>query len=298
MNPFYAEYIATAKILAKARGLNWDLVCDDQGKVSKDTRWNLTELVGMLPPPTLWLGQIGVDPVAFDKLNEIRRRMNQQPLVSGPMPQHWRDLYQAVFVHQLLVGKTKPQSAMLVAQGIRRLAPVAETTPPWAVTPEQIQQAYNAVLHSGDSGKLALDFATTVRNILDRQKLADIPALARFCIPYPTSESRSAQQQTETLRKRQNAHGGKEGLRRSLAERKSAAKLPEDRAFWELARTCSRKRLARSPTRSGSPSSRCRSSWAFGSAKPPACPWTGRDGANIWMPMGVRPENAAASPAR
>lgn len=236
MNPFYAEYIATAKILAKARGLNWDLVCDDQGKVSKDTRWNLTELVGMLPPPTLWLGQIGVDPVAFGKLNEIRRRMNQQPLVSGPMPQHWRDLYQAVFVHQLLVGKTKPQSAMLVAQGIRRLAPVAGTTPPWAVTPEQIQQAYNAVLHSGDSGKLALDFATTVRNILDRQKLADIPALVRFCIPYPTSESLSAQQQTETLRKRQNAHGGKEGLRRSLAERKSAAKLPEERAFWELAR--------------------------------------------------------------
>lgn len=88
MNPFYAEYIATAKILAKARG--WDLVCDDQGKVSKDTRWNLTELVGISPPPTLWLGQIGVDPVAFGKLNEIRRRMNQQPLVSGPMPQHWR----------------------------------------------------------------------------------------------------------------------------------------------------------------------------------------------------------------
>lgn len=146
------------------------------------------------------------------------------------------DLYQAVFVDQLLVGKTKPQSAMLVAQGIRRMAPAAETTPPWAVTPEQIQQAYNAVLHSGDSGKLALDFATTVRTILDRQKLADIPALARFCIPYPTSESRSAQLRAETLRKRQNAHGGKEGLRRSLAERKSAAKLPEERAFWEFAR--------------------------------------------------------------
>ncbi|OHV78182.1 hypothetical protein [Ensifer sp. LCM 4579] len=236
MNSFYAEYIATAKILAKARGLTWDLVCDDQGKVSKDTRWNLTELVGMLPPPTLWLGQIGVDPVAFGKLNEIRRRMNQEPLVSGPMPQHWRDLYQAVFVHHLLVGKTKPQSAMLVAQGVRRMAPAAENTPPWAVTPEQIQQAYNAVLHSGDSGKLALDFATTVRTILDRQKLADIPALARFCIPYPTSESRSAQLRAETLRKRQNAHGGKEGLRRSLATRKSAAKLPEERAFWELAR--------------------------------------------------------------
>ncbi|MBB3146380.1 hypothetical protein FHS21_002795 [Phyllobacterium trifolii] len=236
MNPFYAEYIATAKRLAAERNLNWNLVCDDQGKVSKDTRWNLTALVGMLPPPTLWLGQIGVDPVAFQKLNEIRLRMNQRVLPTGPMSQFWLDLYLAVFVHQLLVRKTKPLSAMQMAQGIRRLAPAAEDAPPWAVTPEQIQQAYNAVLHSADSGKLALDFGTTVRNILDGQKLSDVPALVRFCTPYPTNESLSAQRQAETLRKRQNAHGGKEGLRRSLAERKSAAKLPDERAFWELVR--------------------------------------------------------------
>jgi hypothetical protein len=236
MNPFYAEYIATAKTLAAERNLNWNLVYDDQGKVSKETRWNLTALVGMLPPPALWLGQIGVDPVAFQKLNEIRQRMNQEPLVPNPMTQHWRDLYQAVFVHQLLVRKTKPLSAMQVAQGIRRLAPAAEDTPPWAVKPDQIQQAYNAVLQSAKSGKLALDFATTVRNVMDGQKLADTPALARFCTPYPTNESVSAQQQAEALRKRQNAHGGKEGLRQSLAERKSAAKLPDARAFWELVR--------------------------------------------------------------
>ncbi|MDX1017252.1 hypothetical protein GOL25_31180 [Sinorhizobium medicae] len=236
MNPFYAEYVATAKVLAAERGLNWNLVRDAQGKVSKDTRWNLTELVGMLPPPTLWPGQIGIDPVAFHKLNEIRERMNQPPLVAGPMTQHWRDLYQSVFVHQLLVRKTKPLSAMQVTQGIRRLAPAAEGTPPWAVKPEQIQPVYIAVLQSAESGKLALDFATTIRTIVDGQKLADTPALVRFCTPYATDESLSAQQQAETLRKRQNAHGGKEGLLRSLAERKSTAKLPDERAFWELVR--------------------------------------------------------------
>jgi hypothetical protein len=236
MNPFYAEYIATAKALATERGLNWNLAYDDQGKVSKDTRWNLTTLVGMLPPPTLWLGQVGVDPTAFQKLNEIRLRMNQEVLLPGPMSSHWLDLYLAVFVHQLLIRKTKPLSAMQVAQGIRRLAPAAGNTPPWAVEPEQVQQAYNAVLQSADSGKLALDFATSVRNVLDAQKLADIPALSRFCVPYPINEALSAQQRAETLRKRQNAHGGKEGLRQSLAERKSVAKLPDERAFWELVR--------------------------------------------------------------
>jgi hypothetical protein len=236
VNPFFAEYVGTAKQLASERGLNWDLICDDHGKVRKDTRWNLTELVGMLPPPTLWLGQVGVDPAAFQKLNEIRQRMNQKPLLPGPMSQHWRDLYQAVFVHQLLIRRTKPLSAMQVALGIRRLAPAAEDTPPWAVKPEQTQQAYNAVLQSADSGKLALDFATTVRNILDGQKLADTPALARFCIPYATAESQLAQQQADAIRKRQNAQGGRKSLRRELAERKSASKLPDERAFWELVR--------------------------------------------------------------
>lgn len=71
---------------------------------------------------------------------------------------------------------------------------------------------------------------------MDGQKLADIPELVRYCVPYPINESLSAQQQAETLRKQQNAHGGKQGLRRSLAERKSAAKLPDERAFWELVR--------------------------------------------------------------
>jgi Uncharacterized protein conserved in bacteria len=236
MNPFYAEYVATAKALAAQRGLIWDLVVDEHGKVSKDTRWNLTELMGMLPPPTVWLGQVGVDPMAFVKLNEIRQRMRQEPVVAGPLPPAWRDLYQAVIVHQLLVRRTKPTSATQVAAGIRRLAPAAWDTPPWAITPEQIQQAYNAVLQSADSGKLALDFATTVRNVLDSQKLADTPALARFCTPYANEESKAAQQQAEATRKRQNAHGGRQSLRRELAERKSSSKLPDERAFWELVR--------------------------------------------------------------
>lgn len=236
MNSFYAEYVATAKALAAERGLKWNLVCDERGTVSKDTRWNLTELVGMFPPPTLWLGQVGVELNSFAALNAIRRRMMQSELVANPMPQVWRDFYQATFIYQLLIRRTKPQSAMKTAVPIRQLAPVAGDTPPWAVTPEQIQQAYNACLQGQESGKVALDFATMVRNILDSQKLADTPALVRFCIPYPTEESRAAHKSAEAIRKRQNAHGGRQSLRRELAERKSSSKLPDERAFWELVR--------------------------------------------------------------
>ncbi|MBD9525033.1 hypothetical protein IB262_34835 [Ensifer sp. ENS02] len=236
MNPFYAEYIATAKRLAEERGLSWKLAFDDEGKVTKETRWNLTELRGGLSKPVSWLGQVGVDTAPFEKLNEIKAEMGQGLLLPKPMSPAWLDLFQAVLIHQLLLGQTKPGSAVQVAAGIRRLAPAAENTPPWAVTPDQIQQAYNAVLRSSESGKQALDFVTMVRNVIDRQKLADIPALARFCQPYSSKEALTAQQRADAVRNRQNAHGGRKSLRRSLAERKSASKLPDEKAFWELVR--------------------------------------------------------------
>ncbi|MBX4876981.1 hypothetical protein HJA89_29730 [Rhizobium bangladeshense] len=236
MNPFYAEYIATAKRLTEERGLSWNLVFDGDGKVSKDTRWNLTELRGGFSKPVAWLGQVGVDTAPFEKLNDIRLEMGQGLLVPKPMSSHWLDFFQAVLIHQLLLGQTKPGSAVQVGAGIRRLAPAPEDTPPWAVTPDQIQQAYNAVLRSSESGKQALDFVTMVRNVIDKQKLADIPALARFCQPYASKEALTAQQRADAVKDRQNAHGGRKSLRRSLAERKSASKLPDERAFWELVR--------------------------------------------------------------
>lgn len=236
MNPFYAEFIATAKRLAEERGLSWNLVFDRDGKVSKETRWNLTELRGGLSKPVSWLGQVGVDTAPFEKLNEIRVEMGQGLLLPKPMSPHWLDFFQAVLIHQLLLGQTKPGSAVQVGAGIRRLAPAAEDTLPWAVTPEQIQQAYNAVLRSSESGKQAIDFVTMVRNVIDKQKLADIPALARFCQPYASKEALTAQQRADAVKDRQNANGGRKSLRRSLAERKSASKLPDEKAFWELVR--------------------------------------------------------------
>lgn len=236
MNPFYAEFITTAKRLAEERGLSWNLVFDGNGKVSKETRWNLTELRGGLSKPVSWLGQVGVDTAPFEKLNEIRVETGQGLLLPKPMSPHWLDFFQAVLIHQLLLGQTKPGSAVQVGAGIRRLAPAAEDTPPWAVTPDQIQQAYNAVLRSSESGKQALDFVTMVRTVIDKQKLADIPALARFCQPYSGKEALAAQQRADAVKDRQNAHGGRKSLRRSLAERKSASKLPDEKAFWELVR--------------------------------------------------------------
>ena len=236
MNASFAAYVASARVLADERGLEWDLPCDDAGKIAKESRWDLTALVGMIPPPSIHVSDFGVEEDAFERLNEVRRRAGQSELAPAPMSQSWRDLYLAAIIHQVLVRKNKPRSAMVPARWIRHLASAAGNTPPWAVSPDQVQQAYNAALLVGDSGKNALNFEMTVRTVLDDQHLADISALARFCAPLGSDAARLSHERVQGERLRVNASSGTSALRGRLSERKSEAKLPEERAFWEMVR--------------------------------------------------------------
>ncbi len=236
MNPSFAAYIESAKSLASARDLKWNVDCDDAGHVIARHRWNLTALVGMLPPPTTYLGQLGGDRAVIEALNAMRANDGLEPLTVRVMPREWCDLYQAVIIHQLVVDKNKPGTAMQLARGIRQLAPVAGWTMPWDVTPEQVRDAYNAVLQVGQSGKVAMNFEMTLRAVFDAQHLADTPALARFCLPFVSTVAGSAQRNVQARRRRESAHHRTDRLRGNLSERKSASKLPEQRAFWELVR--------------------------------------------------------------
>uniref|UniRef100_UPI001952D732 hypothetical protein n=1 Tax=Klebsiella pneumoniae TaxID=573 RepID=UPI001952D732 len=61
MNEHFRAFVATSRRLAEARGLEWSLPCDHVGKVPADRRWNLTRLVGMVPPPVIALTHVGYD---------------------------------------------------------------------------------------------------------------------------------------------------------------------------------------------------------------------------------------------
>jgi hypothetical protein len=236
MNASFAAYVASARVLADGRGLTWDLPCDDAGRIAKESRWDLTALVGMITPPSVHVSHLGVEKEAFKRLNEIRRQTGQPELEPEPMRQSWQDLYLAMIIHQVLVRKNKPHGAMVSARWIRHLASAARDTPPWAVTPRLVQQAYNAALLVGDSGQNALTFEMTVRTVLDEQHLTDTPALARFCVPLGSDAARQSHERAQGVRAGRNASSSTNRLRGRLSERKIAAKLPEQRAFWEMVR--------------------------------------------------------------
>ncbi|KAB1086801.1 hypothetical protein F4V91_10415 [Neorhizobium galegae] len=213
MTAYFQTYIETAKAIVLERGLEWNLNYDEEGRVTKDTRWNLTALVGLLPPPTIWLGRVGVEANSFAALNEIRSSRDLDPLLACVMSEPWLDLYKAVVIHQLCVKKNKPMSGLKMSMPVRQLAAVAGATPPWRITPELVRDAYNSALADNTSGKVAMDFKMMIANVLDGQNLCTIPNLARFCTPSSTVKAKEAQQRVDSLRSRQNTKGS---LRREL----------------------------------------------------------------------------------
>ncbi|MEO3430143.1 hypothetical protein AAFN88_14880 [Pelagibius sp. CAU 1746] len=237
MNEFYRSFIETGKRLALEQGLVWDLVCDSGGKVVKDQRWNLTALVGMVPPPTAWLSDLGPYGKALPVLNEMRARKDLSPLPPAAMAPSWRELFQATVINELLVKKNKPKHATdNVGRFIRVLAACVGVKDPWKITGSDVQLAYNVALGIGASGKLASNFAMVIRTVIDAHHLTDQGPLARFCTPFPTEEAKAAQVRVDSLRKSENSHRSLDRMRSELQERKRSGRLPGEKAFWELVR--------------------------------------------------------------
>lgn len=234
MNRFFAAYIASAKGLASERGLTWDPPCDEYGIIPREFQWDLTALVGMIPPPSIRITNLALDRGSLLSLNATQRSLGQASSERRPMPQCWRDLFLAVLVDQVIIRKNKPSSAIVLAKWVRHLAAAAIDTSPWAITPDEVCRAYNAALRMGLSGKNALNFEMTIRTVLDANRLTDIPALSKFCVPLTDDASERAYERTQRVRV--NASSATRRVRSRLVERKSANKLPEQRAFWEMVR--------------------------------------------------------------
>lgn len=235
MNDFYFKFIENGKSLAESRGLLWYLPVDDVGKVSKAARWDLATLCGLVTPPYFWHSALGYDVNALDALNVLREQQNLPGLPVQALPEHWRDFYQATLLNELLVKRNKPGHALLnVGRPLRIIATCAASETPWDLTPATIQRAYNVALHIGSSGKIAANISMVVRTLIDGLHIADRSPLSKHCFAYP--DRSSSEDKVAKLKRGNNTYRQTSKLRAQLSDRKGAAKLPSDKAFWELVR--------------------------------------------------------------
>lgn len=235
MNNFYRRFVEDGKALANSRGLQWSLPIDINGNVSKAARWDLAALCGLVTPPNFWHSSLGYDANALDVLNTFREKKNLEQISAQPLSEHWRDFYQAALLNELLVKRNKPGHALVnIGRSLRVIATCAESEAPWELTPDSIQRAYNVALGIGSSGKLAANISMVIRTLIDGLHIADRSPLEKFCTPY--LDQQSSNRKVVDLKRNNNTYRQTSKVRAELSDRKGAAKLPSEKAFWELVR--------------------------------------------------------------
>src|SRR5690606_21009446 len=148
----------------------------------------------------------------------------------------WSEFTQAALVHVLLVERNKVSQALAVYRAIRTLSLCAGETEPWRITAADAKLAYNVALRTGGSGKLALNVRMSIRKLFDTERLSDRAPLTHFAEPYPDTISQAAEETVRHQKRRESSNHNVHNRRSRLADRKSAERLPERRAFWELIR--------------------------------------------------------------
>lgn len=222
--PFVA-FIQHGKTLAEAKGLAWDFPIDADG--SSNLGWNLTELVNG-NPPTRYLRDLESDAKTIMVLN-VRNIENGLPTVlKKPLSTAWCDLIKAVACDQLFFRRnTIIHTLGNVIRPLKVLATCADFLEPWQLNTDTVRETFDVAGKVQASGKLADQVVGVIKTLIDANHLAEA------CPLYPTL---SIKRSPGTNNRSSRFTKSKEQLLDDLEQRKSAERLPEKRAFWELIR--------------------------------------------------------------
>lgn len=218
MTEEFTAFVQSAKRIAEARGLSWDLPVDDDGRVVKGHAWDLSSAVGD-PPPRALLSHLGTDAKCAAHLSPPGEQ-GSYALSPG-----WQDLVKAVAVDQVFLRRNRPLASMgNVIRPLRILATCAQEVEPWALTRSVVESAVNMAPAIQPNSQLPDLILGVVRGVFD------LNHLAAECPLLPPSRFQRGV--------RKNEIGGDDSpvVRKILADRKGAEKLPDERALWELVR--------------------------------------------------------------
>jgi len=227
LNPHFEAFIQLGKDLAARRDLTWDIPLDEGGIAIEGSEWDLTELVGDVPPRRI-LRHFGAEQSAIDALNSVRLASGQKPYASAPLSSKWRDLIKAVVMDQLFVRRnTVSHTVNNVVRPLRVIATCAGRKEPWEVSVDEMNLSVRIGNNIQASGKLGDLIAGLTKVVFDANHLTDAGPL------YPALASARLQPRSS---RRSKFLGSQAEVRNNLEDRKRAERLPERRAFWELVR--------------------------------------------------------------
>lgn len=236
MTTGFDNYIRVGKSLASSHGLTWDLRVDEFGTVAPDSRWNLTELTKVMPPPIRWLSDLSVRTPSLPFLNILREKKGLPTIQPVPMSPAWKDLALAVVMEHVFIRGNTAGQAWKMVEGVRQLAAASPGLAPWQIDAEIVKDAYCAALLAAQSGKRANDLRTTLKVVWDHNMLHDGAPLHAFCQARGTPELEVAEATATYLRKREAGSGAERKILGDLQERRAPEKLPSPQVLHEFAR--------------------------------------------------------------
>ncbi len=222
MNDYFTAYLESARRLAAGKGLSWVVALETDGTVRKADVWDLSALVGA-PPPRSLLADLGEDAKCLEYLNAAADSSSRR--TRGPLPRAWQELVKAAAIDQVLVRMNHPHSAACnVVRPLRILATCASGVEPWDLTRDAVERASAVARKIQRCGKLAELIVSVVKDVIDRNHLAD-----RCPLMPPSTFQRHRPRNPLLL-------APSPTLRKHLTDRKNAERLPSSRALWELVR--------------------------------------------------------------
>jgi hypothetical protein len=224
VNSSFQTFVKDARAIAIAKNLAWDIQLDADGHAMKGEGWNLTKISRASPPPSDWLNDLGTDARTVDVLNSVSSKGPQREYRKCALSRAWQDLIKACVMDQLFIRRNTTRHTLDgVIRPLRVLATCVDKDEPWALTADDASFAFETAKLVQPSGKLADLVFGVIADLLDANHLTD---------NSPLCPSLSREKKATAKRARFAKTVGQ--LREDLESRKSANRLPDRRALWEL----------------------------------------------------------------
>ncbi|EHU3424960.1 MULTISPECIES: hypothetical protein [Acinetobacter calcoaceticus/baumannii complex] len=220
----FNNYINNMKKVAESFNVDWDIEPDSRGCLSKEFRWNLTQISNATPPPTTWLADLG----EHESISLFLSQKNSNRELKKKLSQSWQNLTKAVVIDKLLIRKIKASSIMnSIVPPLRILATIHPNIEPWELNAEHFLQAHHIIKEWNPESIQADWLIKTAHDIFDLNFISIFGIIANKLQHLRTVKQRAD--------KRTKAFQDKTFLK-ELEHRKDNNKLPKKRAFWELVR--------------------------------------------------------------
>lgn len=211
MSDNFTKYIQFSRNLAAKNDVRWTTPTDVNGLIKKPYIWDLSQMAGAGPGPRSIMKWLSYD----------RKTCEAWP---HPLPQapneNWQNLVKAVVIRKIYLERNKP--ATIRPGNIRPLLSLsvcAGEKNPWELDAVDVRKLLSSINNFDHSGKFATHILSVCKTIFDQNRLSLYSPVTPVGIP-----------RMETV------NGKSIKVRKSLLDRKSHEKLPEEDAFWEIIR--------------------------------------------------------------